>query len=250
MTAFLIIANGPFVARDIIIEAAKGKKIIALDGASVKLNKLNIKPDIILGDFDSMHHSEREALGIEKLFHDLQENDLPYQTKDNITIVPAKNQLLTDLMKALDYADQQHATEITLICATGGRMDHHEGAMRILRSHYKTNRPIILLTEQHGIRFVKNEDIKIEGIPGDKCGILAYPKAVMSSTGLEFEAIDLALEFGLSENICNSLIAETATIHIEGEALVIMPPLLLAQREWMKKTLKEQYEVLLREADV
>ncbi len=41
----LIVANGPFIARDIIFEFASDKIVVALDGAAAKLAKLGIKPE-------------------------------------------------------------------------------------------------------------------------------------------------------------------------------------------------------------
>jgi thiamine pyrophosphokinase len=247
MRDYLIIANGNFLVSDIIREAMNNKTVIALDGAADKLLNLGITPHIILGDFDSISEQTQHYWGIEKTFHAINEEDTAYQGKHDVTIVPAKNQGLTDLTKAIRYCDQQGCRSITLICALGGRLGHHEGNLRTLRAEYKKQRPLLLHSEQQSVRFGKDESISFSGEVGDKCGMLAYPKAFISSQGLEYEADHFDLQFGFSENTCNALRDEQASIIITGEALVIMPPQLSSQRAFMKKSEAERLELLLRE---
>jgi thiamine pyrophosphokinase len=162
-------------------------------------------------------------------------------------IVPSKNQQLTDLIKAIRYCDGEGATSITLICALGGRMDHHEAALRSLRSEYRPKRPLLLHTEQQTLRFAKNEQVTLSGEAGDKCAIFAYPAGSFSSEGLAYDVCDYPLQLGFSESIGNALVGECARITIKGEALLVMPPQLSSQREYMKKTEIERLEMLLRD---
>jgi len=201
MTHFLIIANGDFLSTDLIAKAAKDKRIVALDGAYNRLAALNILPDIVLGDFDSIDQAV---------------------TNKAIEVIHAPDQHKTDLIKGIEYCDQQGAASISIICAAGGRMDHHEAAMRSLRRAYRKDRPMCLHTEQQTIRFVKDESLIIMGKVGDKCGILAYPAAVMTSSGLRWDVRDYKLEFAFSDSTSNELSMPTAEIHISGEALIIM----------------------------
>jgi thiamine pyrophosphokinase len=248
MPNFIIIANGNFLIKEIICEAIIDKTIIALDGAVNKLIHLGVHPHIILGDFDSIEERARHHFGVKNTFSSLQETDSPYTGQHGTTIIPAKNQLFTDLSKAIHFCDQQGAESITIICATGGRLDHHESALRSLRAEYKKDRPILLHTEQQTLRFAKDETIRLKGEIGDKCGIVAYPHGWMTSKGLEYEANNFELQLGFSENTCNALLTTQATTTITGEALVIMPPQLFTQREFMRKNEAERLTLLLRDA--
>lgn len=247
-TDFIIIANGNFLVKEIICEAIENKTIVALDGAAHKLMHMGIHPHVVLGDFDSITDKAQEYFGVQKNAATLHESDMPYSGQHNITIVPAKNQLFTDLSKAIHFCDSQAATHITIICATGGRLDHHESALRSLRAEYKKDRPILLHTEQQTLRFAKNEALILRGEIGDKCGIVAYPHGWVTSQGLEYEANHFELQLGFSENTCNALLATEATITITGEALIIMPPQLSTQREFMSKNEAERLALLLRDA--
>jgi thiamine pyrophosphokinase len=248
MKHYIIIANGNFLVREIIEEAVKDKIIVALDGAANKLARIGIMPHIILGDFDSVTEASAKYWGIQQTFNQLDDTSSPYQGNHGVTIVPAKNQQLTDLVKACHYCDQHGANSIAIICATGGRLDHHEATMRALRTEYKLHRPILLHSEQQSIRFATNEKIIMRGETGDKCGILAYPQGSFTSTGLEYEVSDYELKFGFADSTCNLLKQPEASINITGEALLIMPPMFISQRKYMKKSEVERLELQLRDA--
>lgn len=244
---FVIVANGHFLVREIITEAIQDKIIIALDAAAAnKLMRMDITPTIILGDFD-IDKEKAAYWGIHTTLTHLQDDDLPYQGNHGVTLVPKKNQHLTDLTKAIHYCDEEGAESITLLCALGGRMDHHEAALRSLRAEYKPNRQMHLHTEQQTIRFVKNEQVLITGEAGDKCGVFAFPEGSFSSQGLLYDVQDYKLHFGFSESIGNSLQTTRAMVTITGEALLIMPPQLIAQRQFMQKSEKERLQMLLRD---
>jgi len=243
---YAIVANGNFLVREIILEAIANKIVVALDGAADKLARIDIMPSIILGDFDSI--TPNNIWGIKKTFDDIDENSEPYIGILGTTIVPAKDQNLTDLIKAIRYCDKQGATSIDILCATGGRLDHHEGAMRCLRSEYQKDRPILLHTEQQTLKFAKDEAVELIGEIKDKCGIVAFPSAHFSSTGLLYNGNDYLLEFGISESYCNSLTEKTAHVTIEGEALLMMPPQFISQRVFYQKNDVERLELQLRDA--
>lgn len=215
MTHFIIIANGNFPKKDIILEAMEGKTIISLDGAANTLIRMNIQPDVILGDFDSIHPD--------------------HLISSKAIIIHAEDQNLTDLRKGIRYCDSQGAASISIVCATGGRMDHHEASIRCLRSEYKPDRPILIHTEQQTIRFAKDEDIILKGEIGDKCGILAYPAGLLSSQGLEYDVQNYELIFGFTDSTSNALKQKEANLSIQGEALIVMPPQLQAQRYFLEQ---------------
>ncbi len=209
MPHFLIIANGTFLSRDIIAEAAIGRTIIAVDGAADKLIPMNITPDIVLGDFDSVER-----------IHD-----------HKVPVIHIEDQQTTDLVKAIRYCDANDAESISIVCATGGRMDHHEAAMRALRTEYKPERVILMHTEMQTLRFAKDETVVFEGEIGDKCGVFAYPKGKFSSSGLEYDVKNFELDFGYSESSCNVMRETRAVVAVVGEALLVMPGLLVGQRK-------------------
>ncbi len=240
---YLIVANGEFLVKEIILEAMQAKIVVAVDGAANKLQQLGIKPDVILGDFDSIENAE--YWGIHQTFDEMSNCMIPYLGADGVLIVPRKNQDLPDIVKAIQYCDQQGACSITLICALGGRLDLHETTLRSLRQQYKRHRRITLHTEQHTIEFANDETMQIAGAVGDNCAVLAYPQGELSSAGLKYAVANHDLS--AADSICNTLVATNATVTIKGEALVIMPPALQAQRDFMQHSESERLRLLLRD---
>ncbi len=243
---YLIVANGYFLPRSIILELAKQRKIIALDGAADRLALLGILPQVILGDFDSV--KKNNVWGIHDTFDKIDQNSPAYSAKYGTKIIPAKDQNYTDLDKAIRYCDQHGATQIDIVCAFGiDRLDHSLGNSRILRAQYKPGRPIFLHGEMQSLSFCKNETIVIHGEPDEHCGILAFPEAVFTSRGLKYNGENFTLKFAFSESTCNQLSDKIATITVRGEALIAHPPMTTAHRLFSKKTHCERMEILLRE---
>jgi thiamine pyrophosphokinase len=220
MNNFLIVANGQFLPKEIIVEAAQDKTMIALDGAAEKLRQMNIMPTIILGDFDSLTKEQMQYWEIKPITSEQQ----PYVGKNNVFIIPALNQLYTDLEKAIQYCDEQNTTNITIVCATAGRLDHHEHVMHTLANYYRRDRPILLHTEQQTLRYARDEQVIIAGKPGDKCGISAKHTGRVSSQGLKYECHDVETSF------CNELTGTSAILTITGGALLFLPPQLISQQ--------------------
>jgi len=241
MTDYLIIANGDFLVKEMITEAALGKKIIALDGAANILILLDILPQIILGDFDSISEPTAAYWGIKNTFAQLDSQMTIYPGNQGSLIVAIKDQNYTDLEKAIHYCDRENASSISIVCATGDRLDHQESVKMSLKTYYQKNRPIILYTELQCLFFARDEVCQLSGMPGDKCGFLATAGSKVSSTGLVYECQEHQQSF------CNALAQSTAELHIQGEAWVFAPPRLASQRDYMKKTEIERLELLLRD---
>ena len=200
----VIIANGSFLPNSLINKIIADKYVLALDGAFNQLHELAIMPNALLGDLDSV--------------------DKQLLENSEVTIVPAPDQNKTDLQKGIAYCDRLGASQVEIICATGGeRMDHALGNFRALRSSHNPERDLCLHTAHQTIRFVKDSSCEIHGKPGDKCGIMAFPEAYFTSTGLRWNGDNHLLEFALSDSTCNELISECAKIQVRGEALIIGP---------------------------
>lgn len=225
MKKFIIIANGPFLAYDIIVEAIQDRQIVALDGAADKLLALGIQPHVILGDFDSIQPHTQSYWGILQTFATLPDQAPSYIGNHGITIVPVKDQMLTDLVKGIRYCDQQQAQDISIICATGGREDHHEATRLALQSEYRLQRPIIIHGALQTLRWAENEVVNVRGEVGDHCGFVAQASGYGDATGLEYPCWHIPV------SLCNRLSAPTATVSITGSALIIMPPQLRMHRK-------------------
>lgn len=105
----LIIANGEACSNDLLEDLlAWSPFVVVLDSAIHRVNELNIKVNVLLGDFD---RGEAEI----KL---IQEEQFP------IEIVHTPDQNKTDLQKGIEFLIDRGFPAVNIIWATGRRMDH------------------------------------------------------------------------------------------------------------------------------
>ena len=92
--------------------------VIAVDGGLAAVDRMGLKPDVILGDFDTVAPD---------ILH-------KYEEKDGIKIVrlvPEKDD--TDTESAVRYAMKHGVTEIDVLGGTGSRFDHTYANMFLLK---------------------------------------------------------------------------------------------------------------------
>lgn len=105
----LLIANGESCSKDLLEDLlAWSPFIVVLDSAIHRVNELNVKANVLLGDFD------RGGIEIELI----QEEQYP------IEIVYTPNQNKTDLQKGIEFLISRGFPAVNIIWATGRRMDH------------------------------------------------------------------------------------------------------------------------------
>jgi hypothetical protein len=165
-------------------------------------------------------------------------------------IIPAKNQNQTDLQKAIDYCDSQNATQIDVVCIYGERLDHQMGAVRVLSRKYKSTRPIYLHNACQTVEFVRDTRVDVLGDIGDACGILALTSCTFRCTndGLMWSSDKgkpYQLRYAVFDSIANYLVKKIARLVVDGDALIVHPGKLRAQRAFSLLSKKEQYEKLL-----
>lgn len=255
---YLIVANGNFLAKSILLEAITNSRyIVALDGAVANLAYLGIKPHIILGDFDSIDENVKNSQiwGIRKT---KQENinayfSMPYQGNFGVKIVHTKDEKYTDLQKAIKFIKYDglnfgfpKAECIDIVCANGGgRIDHELANYNILRSEYSKSCPIFMHSDCQTATFNRDETVIIRGDIGDHCGLFGMPKAtVRVLDGLEYGG-SLPVELNINKySSSNKMKLTQAIVMVEGEALIIHPPMLREQRLFSNLPKKQQLEIL------
>ena len=120
MTALII--TGGYESDSFIEEQLKSIQYDILIGVDSGLNylyRLNILPDILLGDFDSI---SEEALAF-------------YKGKNIITKAYPSEKNLTDTHLAIETALEYAADHIILLAATGSRLDHTLANIFLLQNY-------------------------------------------------------------------------------------------------------------------
>jgi thiamine pyrophosphokinase len=136
----LIIANGETCSMDLLNQLLEWSPfIIVLDSAIDRVLQLDIKVDVLLGDFDRDFDA-----------YSYKEKQYP------IEIVPTPNQNKTDLEKAFDYLIEKGHKAVNVVWATGKRADH---AIANLTSivNYRNLLKIVILDDYSKIFLLPNK---------------------------------------------------------------------------------------------
>ncbi len=181
--------------------------LIAADGGAAHLQKLGLKPDIVIGDFDSISQSDLEA-------HRASGSDI-YRH-------PA-NKDYTDLELAVSFAQSSGADEILILAALGARWD--QTLANLLLPAASTFREInIRLVDgnQEVILIRPGDAFEIEGSPGDTVSLIPIGGDARGivTTGLEYALNKETLYFGTTRGISNVLIDKTASVKFD-EGLIL-----------------------------
>lgn len=202
----LIIANGASCNIELLGQLLEWSPlVIVLDSAIERVLALEIKVDILLGDFDRNFNAQQF---IEKQYP--------------IEVIHTPDQNKTDLEKAFDYLIERKIPAVNVVWATGKRADHtitnitnivrYRDLLKIvmLDDHSK----IFLLPKKYKKWYPKNTPLSLIPI-GHVSGIhsknLFYP--------LENDTLTIGYRTGSSNHVAEDGIVEIT--HFEGDLLIM-----------------------------
>jgi len=205
----VIIANGTLSNLDYHRSLLKGDDyFICINGGAVHAFNLGIKPDLVLGDLDSLQPGEREKL----VRLDLELIEYP----------SAKEK--SDLELALDKAVKIKPQEIMIIGALGGkRADHFFANLLLLLVPLHRGIPAKIIDEFQEIRIISKELI-IKGSPGDYLSLFALTPETggISTEGLKFPLDNDSLKFASTLGLSNEFAASSARITLQSGLLLVI----------------------------
>lgn len=206
----IIVSGGPSVDAEFFRKKIKDGGtclIICCDGGARHFRNLTIKPDVVIGDMDSIDPAQLANYSLE-----------------NIKVIkyPA-NKDFTDTELALDYALSLKPEEIFIWCALGGRIDHTLANIFLLLQGQKKGVATFLIDEYCEV-FVMDKETVFMDEAGKTVSLLALTPEVNGITlsGFLYPLEKGNLKMGESRGISNSINAVHADIKIEkGKLLVI-----------------------------
>lgn len=182
--------------------------IIACDKGLEILDKANINPTHIIGDFDSV---SKDIL-------------LKYKENKNVIIEelnPEKD--YTDTHKALKEAIILKSEYICILGAIGTRFDHSLANINILKIALEKNIECVIINEYNKVELInKNKEIKKEEYKYISLLPLTSKVEKITLKGFKYPLKDATLEIGDSIGISNEQIEENAKIELESGILVII----------------------------
>ncbi len=207
MTRIVIFANGELPD----VEKARAlvrpqDVIVCADGGSRHARALGLKPDLIIGDLDSILRADwaaAKAAGVAVQQHPHDKNE-------------------TDLELAVQYAIAQKPTEVLIIGALGERLDQTLGNIALLSDARLAEVDVRLDDGVEEVFFCRGRS-RIEGRVGDIVSLLPWGGAVegVATEGLGWALHSETLQPEKTRGISNELIAPHATVTITFGLLLI-----------------------------
>lgn len=184
--------------------------VIAVDGGLSYCGVLEIEPDKIIGDFDSLTEQEKEAVQV-----------LKQQIPERIIELPVEKDD-TDMLVAIKHGLELGYENFHIYAGTGGRLDHtlaNIQCLLYLKNHGATG----YLIEGSGmILVVKNEAVSFkEGIEGYLSIFpLGQKAAGVTLKGLKYPLNDATLTNDYPLGISNEFTGEASCVSVEAGELV------------------------------
>ncbi len=163
----LIVGDRPIL--EDVSRLAEGNFVIAADGGANRLLSHGIRPDLVIGDMDSISSSSKREL--------------------EDVLLEDKNINSTDLEKAFDYAKNQNASQTTIIGWAGGRVDHTLAAFGLVF------KGAILIDEVFHVEEIK-EKFSFSSPEGTIFSLISVPTAVVSVSGSRWDLDQTTLNLG------------------------------------------------------
>lgn len=207
MHAFIFL-NSEMPPQDVLTELLKDREeklIIGADGGFLKAVEAGLKPDVAIGDFDSLRDVADDLLiGVE--------------------LVPRPSQYMNDLEKALLFCRERHIRSITVIGVTGKRLDHTLANISILWRYQDVfhlemignDARLYFLDEQH-------PECIIPARVGQAISLIPLSRATgINTSGLKYPLKNGSLYFGIREGSSNEAVSENVTISIRSGKLLVI----------------------------
>lgn len=184
--------------------------MIAADSGMNFFHRNNMVPDVIAGDFDSVNADSLAA------FSQMGEVEV-------LRLNPIKDD--TDTEFVIREAIRRGATEITVLGATGTRLDHVLGNMHLLGIGLQEDVKIMLVDAHNRIRMICGElELKKAEQFGEFVSLLPIDGTVTGVTleGFKYPLTNAVMPSFSSLGISNEIVEEQAKIKIENGVLLMI----------------------------
>lgn len=188
---------------ELTLKIENGDLVIAADGGYETLKKLNIEPDVIIGDFDSL------------------KSDLPQN--GNIIKHPVKKND-TDTLLAIKYGLEKGYSDFIIYGCLGGRLDHTLANIQAASFTAENNANAVFVDQNTHLTVIKNSSISFS--KENKGNISAFAVSgnangvTINNLLYEVNNIELTPDFPLG--ISNEFIKKAANISVtDGKLCVI-----------------------------
>ena len=180
---------------------------IVVDGALETTHRLGMKPDYIVGDFDTVNQELLEY----------------YDPTIILRHPPEKDQTDTEL--AVETALKQNCTKLVFLGATGSRLDHSLGNIFLLEQLLKCGITAEILNENNRL-YLKSHSFSIQksDAMGDFLSLLPLSETVegVTLTGVKYPVEQLTFYRERTLGISNEITEEEANVEFSKGIFIVV----------------------------
>lgn len=181
-------------------------KIVAADGGAGHLRKMNLVPDIVIGDLDSMDKETRMFLALNQI----------------ALITHPVDKDATDTELAVQWAIESNASSITLLGVTGTRIDHTLANIFLLEKITRAGIMCKIVDDNNEIHLLVDK-VEISGEPGEYLSVIPLTRSIggVTITGVDFPLQNHEMFMGSSLGISNRFTGGIAHISIKNGMAIV-----------------------------
>ncbi len=183
--------------------------IIAADSGLVLADRLKIMPDYIVGDFDSVPEAVLDR----------------YRNQSTPIKTFPKEKDKTDTQIAIELALKLTPSSVTIVGATGSRMDHTLANIHLLLL-FLQNKVEAFIIDQNNKLYLKQESFFIEKSAqyGNYVSLLPFGEAIKGLTlkGFYYPLDNVILSAGSSLGISNEIVEDIARVEFREGIVLVM----------------------------
>ncbi|NLA07290.1 MAG: thiamine diphosphokinase [Firmicutes bacterium] len=181
--------------------------VIAADGGCDLIASLNLCPDVVIGDMDSISDGKME---------NLRKRDIPF-------IIHPKEKDKTDSQLAFEFAKNLGYDEMVLMGALGGRLDHTIANISMIGAYLLESEvdEVRLIGGGHEIIILRSQ-ATVSGKSGETVSLIPLTPTAegVTITGFHYPLDNAVLKWSETLGVSNYLEKEIATIRIRSGILL------------------------------
>lgn len=204
----VVVANGGIERVDRVLNTIHPDDlIVCANGGTVNALALGLRPQVVIGDADSISPELRRELEAEGVSF--------------IVCSPRKDE--TDAELALRYCVEHGARHILFLGALGGRLDHTLANLLLLADSTWRAVPVRIVGGRVSVELCSSR-CEITGKAGDIVSLLPWGGDVtgIQTEGLEYPLNDEALLFGPARGMSNTMLEDRAVVTVGSGLLLVL----------------------------
>lgn len=204
----IIVSGGNSPSKEILLKyIEEGDYIIGADKGCNALYEYKIKPDLVIGDFDS---AKKEII-----------DNFKKMQCEVVTLNPEKD--YADTYLAYEKAKEKGFSKVLFFGVTGTRIDHFLGNVGILLKALEDNIEAEIIDE-HNRAFLANKEVTLKGEYGETVSLIPLSEKVENVTivGAKYTLDKYTMTLLEPRALCNEFLNEDINISFDSGIMMII----------------------------